>query len=163
MPSRGYRLWLAQRSRRRPPTTPAVPSRMTLWPSGLRRQTQVLVERFAWVRTPQVSHSCRWPWQSRRLAHAKWRDRAALARPKNRRPGARAVCSDLDGCKKAMHPSGAVYGHLASLRGSSVKTGTTQRRLAWPLRKGDTHKSRSVNNFFPEGDSAYELFVSSGL
>ena len=27
----------------------------TLWPSGLRRQTQVLVERSAWVRTPQVS------------------------------------------------------------------------------------------------------------
>jgi hypothetical protein len=29
----------------------------TLWPSGLRRQTQVLVERSAWVRTPQVSFS----------------------------------------------------------------------------------------------------------
>ena len=25
--------------------------------------------------------------------------------------------------------------------------GTIQRRLAWPLRKDDTHKSRSVNNF----------------
>ena len=34
-----------------------------------------------------------------------------------------------------------------SLRGSSVKTGTIQRRLAWLLRKGDAHKSRSVNNF----------------
>ena len=33
------------------------------------------------------------------------------------------------------------------LRGSSVKIGTIQRRLAWPLRKDDTHKSRSVNNF----------------
>ena len=32
-----------------------------------------------------------------------------------------------------------------SLRGSSVKIGTIQRRLAWPLRKDDTHKSRSVN------------------
>merc|ERR1712118_69606 len=31
-----------------------------------------------------------------------------------------------------------------SLRGSSVKIGTIQRRLAWPLRKDDTHKSRSV-------------------
>ena len=30
----------------------------------------------------------------------------------------------------------------------SVKIGTIQRRLAWPLRKDDTHKSRSVNNFF---------------
>ena len=28
---------------------------LTLWPSGLRRQTQVLVERSAWARTPQVS------------------------------------------------------------------------------------------------------------
>ena len=32
-----------------------------------------------------------------------------------------------------------------SLRGSSVKLGTMQRRLAWPLRKVDTHKSRSVS------------------
>ena len=42
------------------------------------------------------------------------------------------------------------YAHEAgqdSLRGSSVKIGTIQRRLAWPLRKDDTHKSRSVNNF----------------
>jgi hypothetical protein len=38
-------------------------------------------------------------------------------------------------------------GLLDSLRGSSVKIGTIQRRLAWPLRKDDTHKSRSVNNF----------------
>jgi len=30
----------------------------------------------------------------------------------------------------------------------SVKIGTIQRRLAWPLRKDDTHKSRSVTNFF---------------
>ena len=37
--------------------------------------------------------------------------------------------------------------HSDSLRGSSVKIGTIQRRLAWPLRKDDTHKSRSVNNF----------------
>jgi len=35
-----------------------------------------------------------------------------------------------------------------SLRGSSVKIGTIRRRLAWPLHKDDTHKSRSVNNFF---------------
>ena len=37
---------------------------------------------------------------------------------------------------------------MDSLRGSSVKIGTIQRRLAWPLRKDDTHKSRSVNNSF---------------
>ena len=36
-----------------------------------------------------------------------------------------------------------------SLRGSSVKIGTIQRRLAWPLRKDDTHKSRSVTIFLP--------------
>ena len=29
---------------------------------------------------------------------------------------------------------------------SSDKSGTIQRRLAWPLRKDDTHKSRSVPN-----------------
>ena len=34
-----------------------------------------------------------------------------------------------------------------SLRGSSDKIGTIQRRLAWPLRKDDTHKSRSVTSF----------------
>ena len=34
-----------------------------------------------------------------------------------------------------------------SLRGSSVEIGTRRRGLAWPLRKDDTHKSRSVNNF----------------
>ena len=31
---------------------------------------------------------------------------------------------------------------------ASVKLGTIQRRLAWPLRKDDTHKSRSAANFF---------------
>ena len=35
-----------------------------------------------------------------------------------------------------------------SLRGCSVKLGTIQRTLAWPSRKDDTHKSRSVNIFF---------------
>ena len=42
-------------------------------------------------------------------------------------------------------------GHFATLdsfRGSSVKIGTIQRRLAWPLRKDDTHKSRSDTSFF---------------
>ena len=31
--------------------------------------------------------------------------------------------------------------------GSSVKIGTIQRRLAWPLRKDDTHKSRMYHFF----------------
>ena len=30
-------------------------TRVTVWPSSLRRQTQVLVEQSAWVRTPQLS------------------------------------------------------------------------------------------------------------
>ena len=37
--------------------------RVTVWPSGLRRQTQVLVEQSAWVRTPQLSvfvFFCNW-------------------------------------------------------------------------------------------------------
>ena len=48
---------------------------------------------------------------------------------------------------------------LDSLRGSSVKIGTIQRRLAWPLRKDDTHKLRSGNNFFAPytPDSSTEL------
>ena len=37
---------------------------------------------------------------------------------------------------------------LDSPRRSSVKIGTIQRRLAWPLRKDDTHKSRSDTSFF---------------
>ena len=35
---------------------------------------------------------------------------------------------------------------MDSLRGSIRKFGTIQRRLAWALRKDDTHESRSVNN-----------------
>ncbi|KAH8971799.1 hypothetical protein BDL97_02G161500, partial [Sphagnum fallax] len=31
---------------------------------------------------------------------------------------------------------------------TSDKIGTIQRRLAWPLRKDDTHKSRNGRNFF---------------
>ena len=38
------------------------------------------------------------------------------------------------------------------LRGSSINIGTTQRRLAWPLRKDDTHTSRSVNSFLKPDD-----------
>ena len=41
-----------------------------------------------------------------------------------------------------------------SLRGSSVKIGTIQRRLAWPLRKDDTHKSRSVYLYGDPGAAA---------
>ena len=40
---------------------------------------------------------------------------------------------------------------------SSAKIGTIQRRLAWPLRKDDTHKSRMYHFFF-----APLLFLSMG-
>ena len=39
-----------------------------------------------------------------------------------------------------------ILGLTDSLQGSSVEIGTIQRRLAWPLRKDDTHKSGSVLN-----------------
>ena len=38
--------------------------------------------------------------------------------------------------------------HSDSLRGSSVEIGTIQRRLARPLRKDYTHKSRSASNIY---------------
>ena len=41
---------------------------------------------------------------------------------------------------------------MDSFRGSSVKIGTIQRRLAWPLRKDDTHKLRSDTSFFAHRD-----------
>ena len=37
------------------------------------------------------------------------------------------------------------HSHMDSLRGLSVKIGTIQRSLAWPLHKDDACKSRSVN------------------
>jgi len=41
-----------------------------------------------------------------------------------------------------------------SLRGSPVKIGTVQRILAWPLRKDDAHKPRSVNNNVEDAEAA---------
>ena len=41
---------------------------------------------------------------------------------------------------------------LDSPRRSFDKIGTIQRRLAWPLRKDDTHKSRRVTKFFSPKD-----------
>ena len=49
---------------------------------------------------------------------------------------------------------------MDSLRGSSVKIGTIQRRLAWPLRKDDTHKSRSVTIFLQVSQQIGETGVS---
>uniref|UniRef100_A0A7I3ZQ53 Uncharacterized protein n=1 Tax=Physcomitrium patens TaxID=3218 RepID=A0A7I3ZQ53_PHYPA len=42
---------------------------------------------------------------------------------------------------------GGLTTHVSSE--TSDKIGTIQRRLAWPLRKDDTHKSRNGPNFFP--------------
>ena len=54
------------------------------------------------------------------------------------------------------------------LWGSSLKLGTIQRRLAWPLGEDDTHKSKSVNSCCmgatlgtpePPGTRAVECFI----
>ena len=67
--------------------------------------------------------------------------------PPGRRPcRAEAVPPQGRGLRFGSEPDGMQLSD--SLRGSSVKIGTIQRRLAWPLRKDDTHKSRSVNNSF---------------
>ena len=42
----------------------------------------------------------------------------------------------------------------APFGGTSVKIGTIQRRLAWPLRKDDTHKSR-MYHFFDTNDTLW--------
>ena len=65
-------------------------------------------------------------------------------------------CSRIDICPSPdthenahIHVRIHVYYHTSyfsdSLRGSSVRIGTMQRLLAWPLREDDTHKSRSVS------------------
>ena len=64
-----------------------------------------------------------------------------------------ARCAGL-GCHRKNSPSSSrrlpFFFILDSLRGSSVKIGTIQRKLAWPQCKDDTHKSRSVNSFFAQ-------------
>ena len=56
-----------------------------------------------------------------------------------------------------------VLGFVVHLRGSSLNIGTRQRRLAWPLRKEDTHKSRSVNSFHIEGQTNMETTTYNKL
>ena len=51
---------------------------------------------------------------------------------------------------------------LDPLRRSSVKIGTIQRRLAWPLRKDDTHKSRSVTSFRKTGPPLQKMILFRG-
>ena len=43
---------------------------------------------------------------------------------------------------------------------SSAKIGTIQRRLAWPLRKDDTHKSRTYHTFFVFKQSMADIFYT---
>ena len=43
---------------------------------------------------------------------------------------------------------------------SSAKIGTIQRRLAWPLRKDDTHKSRSYHTFLAESYASISISIS---
>ena len=50
---------------------------------------------------------------------------------------------------------------LDTFRGSSAKIGTTQRKLAWPLRRDGTHKSSSVPNLFDW--NAFQLLQASGF
>ncbi|KAG8501462.1 hypothetical protein CXB51_003770 [Gossypium anomalum] len=47
--------------------------------------------------------------------------------------------------------------------GTSDKIGTIQRRLAWPLRKDDTHKSRNGPNFFSSFSKFASHFSSCGF
>ena len=74
---------------------------------------------------------------------------AQSLQPKTRRRRGIGAEFDAADCRRIRPSRAAAAKHLSdSLRGSSVKIGTIQRRLAWPLRKDDTHKSRSVTNFF---------------
>ena len=54
------------------------------------------------------------------------------------------VFVDVDGVSRSGCAMQNDAAPLDSLRGSSVKIGTIQRILAWPLRKDDTHQSRSA-------------------
>ena len=51
---------------------------------------------------------------------------------------------------------------LDSLPRSSDKIGMIQRRLAWPLRKDDTHKSRSIPSFLPHLEVSDDCCVECG-
>ena len=59
------------------------------------------------------------------------------------------ICAHNEALRQlpSAHNSGRVLVDGTSLR-SSAKIGTIQRRLAWPLRKDDTHKSRMYHFCF---------------
>ena len=66
----------------------------------------------------------------------------------------------VGGKRKRLAPVTHCLPTLDSFRGSSVKIGTTQRRLAWPLHKDDTHKSRSDTSFLHIGTC--DMLVRTG-
>ena len=70
--------------------------------------------------------------------------------------------SALDEANENKAPEAKAGWSLDSLRGSSIKLGTMQRRLAWPLRKDDTHTSRSVSNCRCYAQSRLELGWPAG-
>merc|ERR1712187_805202 len=61
-----------------------------------------------------------------------------------------AGTEDCEGLPGEGHQGQHLSRCLDPLRGSWVEFGTVQRRLAWPLCKDDTRKSRSVNNLASE-------------
>ncbi|KAH9571253.1 hypothetical protein CY35_02G085500 [Sphagnum magellanicum] len=60
--------------------------------------------------------------------------------------GSLSASSDAGDCADAPSDGGPA---VVLPSETSDKIGTIQRRLAWPLRKDDTHKSRNGPNFWP--------------
>ena len=54
-------------------------------------------------------------------------------------------------------------GQMDSLRGSCAKLGTMRRILAWPLRKDDTHKSKSITKSPLPGQKLHEVCLNGIL
>ena len=75
-----------------------------------------------------------------RLVWCRLKDPGKFGREAGQVPNRQAVPSRTDVETSLLRGRGFAKD---SLRGSSVNIGTIQTRLAWPLRKNDTHKSRS--------------------
>ena len=69
-----------------------------------------------------------------------WRERCCLVGPMDKATAYGAVDSGFESQAGLGPPFG----------GAPIKIGTIQRRLAWPLRKDDTHKSRWYRYFFTD-------------
>ena len=92
-------------------------------------------------------------------------DRAAQARANAQAPAVENGWQQPRALPGGPHPFPSSARKLSSLldtfRGSSAKIGTTQRKLAWPLRRDDTHKSSSVPTLFDW--NAFQLLQASGF